>query len=63
VRTTKLITISISPDLLEKADVLAQQEDRTRSAVFREALRSYIKRKQKGESGAEESREEFGSAH
>jgi len=49
VRTTKLISISISPDLLEKADTLAQEEDRTRSAIFRDALRWYIKQKEQPE--------------
>lgn len=53
VRTTKLISISIAPDLLEKADNLAQEEDRTRSAIFRDALRWYIKQKQQPELTAE----------
>ncbi|MCK4554009.1 ribbon-helix-helix protein, CopG family [Candidatus Parcubacteria bacterium] len=42
-RTTKLITISILPDLLKKAEKLAKEEDRTKSELFREALRMYIK--------------------
>ena len=41
-RTTKLITISILPDLLKKAERLAKEEDRTKSELFREALRMYI---------------------
>ena len=45
-RTTKLISISIPPQLLKKADSLAQEEDRTRSAIFREALRLYIQKRE-----------------
>lgn len=39
---TKIINISISDRLLSDADDLAQKEYRTRSDLFREALRSYI---------------------
>ena len=39
---TKIINISISDRLLSDADELAQKEYRTRSELFREALRSYI---------------------
>lgn len=39
---TKIINISIPGSLLSDADKLAQQEYRTRSELFREALRSYI---------------------
>lgn len=39
---TKIINISISDRLLSDADKLAQKEYRTRSDLFREALRSYI---------------------
>jgi predicted transcriptional regulator len=46
-RSTKLITISLSPELYEKALKLAKEEDRTRSGIFREALRRYIKEKER----------------
>ncbi len=38
----KLITISVPPALLKKAERLAAEEDRTRSELVREALRLYI---------------------
>jgi CopG family transcriptional regulator/antitoxin EndoAI len=41
-RTTKLITISIFPELLEEAEKVAREENRTRSELIREALRRYI---------------------
>jgi len=39
---TKIINISIPDRLLSDADNLAQKEYRSRSELFREALRSYI---------------------
>ena len=45
-RTTKLITISILPNLLKKAEKIAKNENRTRSELFREALRMYIEEKE-----------------
>lgn len=44
-RTTKLISISILPELLAEAERLAQEENRTRSELIREALRRYISEK------------------
>ena len=44
-RTTKLISISILPQLLEEAEKLAKEENRTRSELFREAIRRYIEDK------------------
>jgi CopG family transcriptional regulator/antitoxin EndoAI len=41
-RTTKLITISLFPDLLKKVDEVAKEESRTRSELFREVMRRYI---------------------
>lgn len=41
-RTTKLITISIFPELLKEAEKIAKEENRTRSELIREALRRYI---------------------
>lgn len=40
--TRKLITISLPPPLLKEAERLAQQENRTKSELLREALRFYI---------------------
>jgi metal-responsive CopG/Arc/MetJ family transcriptional regulator len=45
VRTTKLITISLLPELLDEAEKLAKEEKRTRSEFFREAIRRYIEEK------------------
>lgn len=44
-RTTKLVTISLLPELLEEAEKLAKAEKRTRSEFFREAIRRYIEDK------------------
>jgi predicted transcriptional regulator len=41
-RTAKTISITLSPDLLAKAQKTAEREDRTISELFREALRRYI---------------------
>lgn len=41
-RTAKTISITLSPDLLVKAQKTAEREDRTISELFREALRRYI---------------------
>src|SRR5574337_610955 len=38
----KLITISVPPQLLKKAERVAVQENRTKSELVREALRLYI---------------------
>jgi metal-responsive CopG/Arc/MetJ family transcriptional regulator len=40
--TRKLITISLPPPLLKKAEQLAKQENRTKSELVREALRFYM---------------------
>lgn len=40
--TRKLITISLPPPLLKKAERVAEQENRTRSELLREALRFYV---------------------
>jgi CopG family transcriptional regulator / antitoxin EndoAI len=44
-RTSKLITISLLPDLLEEAEKIAKEENRSRSELFREAIRRYIEDK------------------
>ena len=41
-RTTKILSLSFPPKLLNAAERLAKQEGRTRSELFREALRRYI---------------------
>lgn len=43
-RTSKVLTLSLPPDLAADAEVLANDENRTRSELFREALRQYIER-------------------
>ena len=44
-RTSKLVTISLLPELLEEVERLAKEEKRTRSEFFREAIRRYIEEK------------------
>ena len=44
-RTSKLVTISLLPELLQEAEKLAKAEKRTRSEFFREAIRRYIEEK------------------
>lgn len=41
-RTAKTISITLPPDLLIKAQTVAQKEHRTISELFREALRRYM---------------------
>ena len=41
-RTAKTVSITLPPDLLAKAQSLAQSEHRTMSELFREALRRYM---------------------
>ena len=45
-RKTKLITISILPELLEKLNVIAEEESRTRSELLREAVSRYIEERE-----------------
>ena len=45
-RTTKLITISMPPELLKKVENLARKENRTRSEFFRETARQYLAREE-----------------
>ncbi len=40
--TRKLITISLPPPLLKKAEQVAEEENRTKSELLREALRFYL---------------------
>jgi metal-responsive CopG/Arc/MetJ family transcriptional regulator len=41
-RTAKTVSITLPPDLLMKAQEIAQREHRTMSELFREALRCYM---------------------
>ena len=41
-RSTKVLSLSISPDLLREAERAAKREGRTKSELFREALRRYL---------------------
>ena len=41
-RTAKTVSITLPPDLLVKAQEIAQREHRTMSELFREALRRYL---------------------
>jgi CopG family transcriptional regulator/antitoxin EndoAI len=41
-RTTKIISLSLPPELLGEAERVAKKEGRTKSELFREALRRYM---------------------
>jgi CopG family transcriptional regulator/antitoxin EndoAI len=41
-RVTKTITLSLPPEMDKKINVLLKKEGRTRSELFREALRRYM---------------------
>ena len=41
-RTTKILCLSLPPNMLKKAERLAKAENRTKSELFREALRYYM---------------------
>ena len=41
-RTSKILSLSLPPDLLREAERVAKKEGRTKSELFREALRRYI---------------------
>lgn len=45
-RATKLVTISVLPELLSKIDEIAKEESRTRSELWREVMRRYIAEKE-----------------
>ncbi len=40
-RKSKVYTISLPPELAQKAEALAQRDSRTMSGLFREAFRTY----------------------
>jgi CopG family transcriptional regulator/antitoxin EndoAI len=41
-RTTRILSLSLPPDLVREAEKIAKQEGRTKSELFREALRRYV---------------------
>ena len=41
-RTTRILSLSLPPDLFREAERIAKQEGRTKSELFREALRRYV---------------------
>lgn len=41
-RTTRVLSLSLPPDLAREAERVAKQEGRTKSELFREALRRYV---------------------
>ncbi len=41
-RTTKVLTLSLPPEMLKEVEHLVKEEKRTKSELFREALRKYI---------------------
>ena len=47
--TPRTITISLPPRLARQVDRIAKQEGRTRSELFREAVRQYIARRDRWE--------------
>ena len=45
-RTTKTITLSLPPEMMEKIDQLVKEEGRTRSELVREAVRRYAEERE-----------------
>ncbi len=41
-RTTKIMTLSLPPDMVKEVEDIVKEEKRTKSELFREALRKYI---------------------
>ncbi len=41
-RTTKTITISLPPEMLEQIERIMKEEGRTKSELLREAIRCYV---------------------
>jgi CopG family transcriptional regulator/antitoxin EndoAI len=41
-RTTKVMTLSLPPEMVKEVERLTKEEKRTKSELFREALRKYI---------------------
>lgn len=45
-RLSKVLSVSLPPTLVREAEKVAQLEGRTRSELFREALRRYLQERQ-----------------
>jgi len=45
VRTSKAVTVTVPPTLLEEAEQVAREEGRTTSALFREAVGRYLRKR------------------
>ena len=45
-RNTKVVSISLPTEMLESAELMAKQENRTMSELMREALRAYQRERQ-----------------
>ena len=45
-RTTEIITFSLPPEMAEQVRQLMEEEDRTMSALIREALRLYMEERE-----------------
>ena len=41
-RTTKIMTLSLPPEMVKEVENISKEENRTKSELFREALRKYI---------------------
>lgn len=54
VATRKLITISVPPPLLKRAEQIAREENRTKSELLREALRFYVDTREVRKAGMRE---------
>lgn len=50
----KLMTISLPPQLLKKAEQVAREENRTKSELLREALRFYVETREVRKTAARE---------
>ena len=44
-RTTKIQTLSLPPEMVEQIEKIAKEENMTKSELFREALREYLRKK------------------
>ena len=41
-RTSKIMTLSLPPEMVKEVERIVKKENRTKSELFREALRKYI---------------------